>query len=190
MPNWCQNSVEFSHSDKTKLDELEKELQKEDGVEIFMHLRPYEGEWDYGWCSEYWGTKWEANVYDWSREDDNTIKVYFDTAWGPPLALFEFLSENEWQIDALYNEEGMCFAGYWNNYDACEYEYSGMSADEIEHSIPSDIDDCFQISQNRRDWEDENEDEDDEFTEEEKEQALEELKKDYENLLKDQTDKE
>ena len=142
------------------------------------------------WCAENWGTKWEANVYDWSREDDNTIKIHFDTAWGPPLALFKFLSENEWQIDAFYNEEGVCFAGYWNNYDACEYDYSGMTADEIEHSIPSEINDVFGIVENRRDWEDENEDEDDEFTEEEQEQALEELKKDYENLLKEQTDKE
>ena len=169
MPNWCQNSVKFSHSDKTKLDELEKELQKDNSAEIFMHLRPYEGEWDYGWCSEYWGTKWEATVYGWHREDENTIKIDFDTAWGPPLALYEFLSENEWDVDALYNEEGMCFAGYWNNYDACEYDYSQMSADEIDIEIPIEINDCFRIAESRREWEDENDDEydDDEMTEEE-----------------------
>jgi hypothetical protein len=191
MPNWCQNTVQFKNSDQSKLSELENELGKGDDAEIFMHFRPYEGEWDYGWCSEYWGTKWEARVYDWSRTDENTITIHFDTAWGPPIALFEFLAENEWEVDALYHEEGMCFAGYWTNDGAEEYEYSGMSADEIDEELPSDLNDHFCIAENRREWEEENQDDeeitfdDEEMTEEEKEEALKQLKQDYENLLKE-----
>ena len=51
MPNWCDNNVTLTHSDKAKIDALEAELQKPD-AEVFKHFRPYEGEWDYGWCCE------------------------------------------------------------------------------------------------------------------------------------------
>jgi hypothetical protein len=90
MPNWCYNTATVFHEDKTKIDGLEQELLK-DKAEPFNYLRPNPaGEWDYGWSCENWGTKWDVSMMDWEREDDNTIVMHFDSAWSPPIALYEF----------------------------------------------------------------------------------------------------
>jgi hypothetical protein len=60
-----------------------------------------------------------------------------------------------------------------------------MSADEIEESLPHELDEMFGISSNRRDWEDEQEDDDD-FSLEETDQ--EELKEDLDKWLKESLD--
>jgi hypothetical protein len=157
MPNWCDNSLTLTHSEKTKLDELEAELSKENDVQLFQHLRSYEGEWDYGWCCENWGTKWEARIIGWERIDETTMFVSFETAWGPPIALYEFLEENEWSVEGLYNESGMCFAGIYEDGSDSYYEYADLSADEIEENIPALLEDTFGMAQYKRDWEEEEE---------------------------------
>jgi hypothetical protein len=159
MPNWCDNSLTLTHSEKTKLDQLAIELDKGNDAEVFKHLRPYEGEWDYGWCCENWGTKWEARIIGWERIDETTMFVSFETAWGPPIALYEYLEENEWSVEGLYNEPGMCFAGIYEDGSDSYYEYADLSADEIEENIPALLEDTFGMAQYKRDWEDEEEDE-------------------------------
>jgi len=155
MPNWCDNTLTLSHSDKTKIDALEAELQKGKDVEILKHLRPYEGEWDYGWCVENWGTKWDANVIDFNRENDNTIFVTFETAWGPPITLYEYLEQDNWSVEAFYYEPGVCFAGvYTEGYDNF-YDYSELSADEIEEELPQELNEMYGISDQKREWENE-----------------------------------
>jgi len=157
MPNWCDNSLTLTNSDKTKLDELAVELDKGNDAEVFKYLRPYEGEWDYMWCCNNWGTKWEARVYGWERIDENTILISFETAWGPPIALYEFLEQEEWSVEGLYNEPGMCFAGIYEDGSDSYYEYSDLSADEIEENLPEVLEETFGIAQYKRDCEDEEE---------------------------------
>ena len=160
MPNWCDNTLNISNTDKSKIDALEAELQKKDS-EFLKHLRPYEGEWDYGWCVENWGTKWDANVVDYFRDGDNNISITFETAWGPPTVLYEYLHESDegWSIEAFYHEPGMCFAGkYVDGFDSV-YEFSDMSADDIEKEFPEELNEMYGISDYKREWEEENEDE-------------------------------
>lgn len=159
MPNWCDNSLTVRHADKTKLDELESELSKGDDSQLLAHFRPYEGEWDYGWCVENWGTKWEARVYGWERTADDTIFVSFETAWGPPITLYEYIEQEGWEVEGLYNEPGMCFAGFYEEGADNYYEYSDLSADEIEENLPTILEETFGIAQYKRDWEEEEEDE-------------------------------
>jgi len=138
MPNWCDNSVRLTHSDKSKIDALEAVLQSED-KQVFQHLRPSStGEWEYDWSVTNWGTKWEMSVIDWDRSEDNTIWISFETAWAPPLALYEFLHSEEWEIEGFYHEPGMTFCGcYKDGYDDY-YEYDISDLESLE-SIPSDI---------------------------------------------------
>ena len=140
MPNWCYNSVTISNEDTTKIDGLVAELEKED-AEIFQYLRPNPAaEWDYGWSVENWGTKWDTNVQDWTREDDTTIVMHFDTAWAPPITLFDFLVEQGWSIRAMYHEPGMGFAGcYEDGNDDC-YEYDYTNREDVEN-LPDYIQD-------------------------------------------------
>ena len=187
MPNWCDNTLNISNADKSKIDALETELKKDD-AEILKFLRPYEGEWDYGWCVENWGTKWDARVIDYFRDGDNSISITFETAWGPPLTLYSYLYESDegWEIDAYYNEPGMCFAGTWYNGSDDLYEYAELRADEIDEELPEELNEMYAIAQYKRDWEEENEEEDTEelgeYSQEEVEQALKEIKEEFDRL--------
>ena len=165
MPNWCDNTLKLSNENKSKIDAVEAELSKknEDGqliAELFEYFRPNPmGTWDYGWSVENWGTKWDASIVDWDRTDDENLTIYFETAWGPPLALYEYLISEGWLVEAFYNEPGMCFAGIYDNGADESYEYSDMTPDEIDDELPHELNEMYGISDMKREWEEENEDE-------------------------------
>ena len=138
MPNWCYNTATVSHEDKTKIDGLEQELLK-DKAEPFNYLRPNPaGEWDYAWSCENWGTKWDVSVMDWEREGDNSIVMHFDSAWSPPIAMYEYLNEEGWEVSAYYHEPGMGFAGRYDNGDDEYFEFDFTDRQSIEE-LPDDI---------------------------------------------------
>jgi hypothetical protein len=138
MPNWCDNSVRLSHSDKSKVDALLAALESEDKA-VFQHLRPNpSGEWDYGWSVENWGTKWEISVVDWDRESDNTIWIGFETAWAPPIALYDYLHAEGWEIEGLYHEPGMACAGIYKDGEDDYYEYDFSDLESLE-ALPEDV---------------------------------------------------
>ena len=169
MPNWCDNSLTLRNSDKSKIDAVEAVLADKENQQLFKHLRPYDGEWEYDWCCNNWGTKWESRIIDWERLDDGEIIIYFETAWAPPTILYDYLMELDegWDIEAYYHEPGVCFAGiYEDGFDSC-FEFSDMTADEIEEELPQVLNEMYGISDYKREWEEENEDE--EIYEEEQE---------------------
>jgi hypothetical protein len=144
MPNWCYNSVTVSHEEKTKIDGLEQELLK-DKAEPFNYLRPNPtGEWDYAWSCENWGTKWDVSMMDWEREDDNTIVMHFDSAWSPPIAMYEFLESEGWSVRAYYHEPGMGFAGRFEDGYDDYYEFNYTNREEIEN-LPEEIADFANV---------------------------------------------
>jgi hypothetical protein len=140
MPNWCDNLVTLRHSDKTKIDALEQELSKED-PRVFNSLRPIpadkEEDW-YDWNVSNWGTKWDASVHDWGR-DDNEIWISFDSAWSPPTTLYEFLLESGWDVSAYYHEGGMGYCGKFTTEDGDEYYEYDMSDRSSIEELPEDI---------------------------------------------------
>jgi hypothetical protein len=139
MPNWCDNTVRLTFQDKEALDVLEKELSNKEGDGVFQLLRPNPaGEWQYDWSVENWGTKWDMSLIDFNREDDNTIWISFETAWSPPIALYEFLYEEGWNVEAYYHEPGMAFCGSWIEGHEEFYEYDISDLESLE-AIPSDI---------------------------------------------------
>jgi hypothetical protein len=153
MPNWCANTLTLTHEDASKIDALEAELNRDDG-KFFEFLRPNpSGQWDYGWSVDNWGTKWEAEVNDWER-DGNTIMFYhFDTAWGPPVALYDYLTENGWEVEAMYHEPGVQCCGIYSSDggdDYYEYNFEDFSP-EGETDIPEELIEWAGI---RREYED------------------------------------
>lgn len=140
MPNWCYNTVELHHDDVSMIDALEAELQKEK-PEPLNHLRPNPaGEWDYGWSVDNWGTKWEMSVGDWERQSDNIIRINFDTAWSPPITIYEYLETEGWTVNALYHEPGLGFVGRFSDGFDDYYEYDCRDRDSVEN-LPQELQD-------------------------------------------------
>jgi len=46
----------------------------------------------YSWSIENWGTKWGAYSFSWVYEGDDHLHFTFNTAWSPPVPIFEELS--------------------------------------------------------------------------------------------------
>ena len=140
MPNWCDNSVRLSHSDKSKVDALEAVLQSEE-KQVFQHLRPrpedQEENW-YDWNINNWGTKWEISIIDWERQDDNTIWISFSSAWSPPLALYDHVYEHGWEVEGLYHESGCAFAGIYKDGNDDFYEYDFRDRASLEE-LPYEV---------------------------------------------------
>ena len=114
MPNWCQNNVTISHEDPEMMLKFAAAMKENKLFETFV---PYpNGEWEYGWCIENWGTKWDVTDGDFNLEEDNKSGMgFFDTAWSAPIGFYEKLTEQGFDVDATYIETGMCFAGSWSS---------------------------------------------------------------------------
>jgi hypothetical protein len=115
MPNWCTNSLTLTGK-KEWIDALVK-VSETDDKDIFMHLRPcvedaewYSEKW-YSWNCDNWGTKWDGNEVMIGSCDGECIELHFDSAWSPPITLYEYLVENGWEVKGYYYEEGMQFCG-------------------------------------------------------------------------------
>jgi hypothetical protein len=119
MPNWCSNEVIIS-GDKEEIKKLKDKAFKKnkDGAEIFQFNnlipRPKKEEknW-YNWNINNWGTKWDVEATS-HYEDETSLEMEFDTAWGPPAGVF-YQIKNEspsLQISWFYHEPMMELAGY------------------------------------------------------------------------------
>jgi hypothetical protein len=141
MPNWCDNRASFTHKDKEKIDLIERELMKKDNCQLFNALIPrpadQEENW-YEWNCDNWGCKWDATIIDWQRDDDNTLTVYMETAWAPPLKFYYSLLEEYYHIDAVYYEPGMGYCGWFDNGNDNYYEYDLGDKESIE-ALPEEI---------------------------------------------------
>jgi len=180
MPNWCYNTIQIT-GDTEKIDSFEKFLTENEGKDWFDFFAPCPEEltkqeanfqadspekqallekygytdW-YGWCIDNWGTKWNSNAIDWSREDD-TISFTFDTAWGPPIALFDEIQAQGYFVQAKYLEEGMQFTGQYDDGVDETYEYSDL---ESLDDIPEELVEHWNLREqmeDRIDWDSEDE---------------------------------
>jgi len=154
MPNWCLNKLTVSHTDKAAMDRFVAAYNKGQLCQEFLPLPEDIGDGWYDWCVNNWGTKWDvgadegtekeeryglkATVVPWN--DKNTIEAScsFDSAWAPPVGLYEKLVELGYDVHASYFEPGMCFCGVYHNGMDNYIEY--RSKDEIPVGIWNDFD--------------------------------------------------
>ena len=88
--------------------------------------------------------------------------ISFDSAWSPPIAAYEKLTEMGFEIRAFYHESGMCFAGIWEDGFDDYYEYGDMNSLEAADTLPEELDEMFCISEQMAEWEHDNEENNDE----------------------------
>ena len=188
MPNWCNNSVVLKHNDPAMIERARKAFNGEGLLQEFIPV-PQElrdtvsgsmGEdkreaheaqqkanvekygyanW-YDFCVNEWGTKWEIGADGNPAQDiPGGLMLGFDSAWSPPIAAYEKLLEMGFEIEAMYYEPGMAYAGVWENGHDDYYEYGGMSSEQIAKELPPELDEAFGISESAAEWEEENKEE-------------------------------
>jgi len=83
----------------------------------------------YMWCVENWGTKWDIGSDNNEVHGlnptivDNEASMTFDSAWSPPIGLYEKLHELGFSVEATYFEPGMAFCGLWQDGEDDYTEY-------------------------------------------------------------------
>jgi hypothetical protein len=147
MPNWCENSFTVSHKDPEMVRKFVDAVSEGNLCDTFLPM-PEElkettspspsnaaliekygaSDW-YSWCVENWGTKWDVCDGEafFTVEDETEASGFFNTAWSPPIPVFNKLTELEFDIDFLYKEEGAVFAGHYTSDSGdyyVEYDFS------------------------------------------------------------------
>jgi hypothetical protein len=114
----------------------------------------------YDFCVSEWGTKWEIGADGNPAQDiPGGLMLGFDSAWSPPIAAYEKLLEMGFEIEAMYYEPGMAYAGVWDNGHDDYYEYGGLDSAGIAETLPGELDEAFGISESAAEWEAEQEEE-------------------------------
>ena len=150
VPLCLTETMSGSYGDPVKQAELEKSQQD--------NLNAYNYKTWYDFCVAEWGTKWDVGGGDGYINDiDGGLILSFDSAWAPPINAYAQLIEQGFKVHAMYYEPGMAFAGVWEDGSDDYYEYGGMNSDEIEETLPVELDEAYGISQAVSEWEQENE---------------------------------
>ena len=186
MPNWCNNNATISHADPAKIRALaqainegkfcshvipvpedlnitagflgntdeQKELERKEQA----NLEKYGVKNWYDFCVNNWGTKWDVEAYDTVEVKNNTIEFGFDSAWAPPVGVYEALVNDDFEVVAYYNEPGMAYIGkYDNGYDEC-LEYGGETSATVRDVIGDELDDMYGISESMAEYEEQEKD--------------------------------
>ena len=186
MPNWCNNYLELEHDDPEMITRAKKAFAEGKLLEEFcpvpesLHIvagrvgdgdeqKKLEedtarniathgyGNW-YDYCVNEWGTKWDVGGEgDQATQVGPTdLRMNFDSAWAPPVPAMEKFQDLGFKVKLVYWESGMCFCGLFDENGDDYYDYSDMTADELEAEINPEIDECMGIVENLRTWEEEN----------------------------------
>jgi hypothetical protein len=185
MPNWCNNSVEIYHEDPAMIERVRKafndgrllaefipvpqslkivagcvgdpdeQKKLEEDTARNKEVHGY-GNW-YDYCVNEWGTKWDVGADGNPAQDiPGGLMLGFESAWAPPCAAYDKLTEQGFRIRAMYFEPGMAFAGIWEDGIDDFYEYGGMDSTQIAEELPPELDEAFCISEDVAQWEAEN----------------------------------
>jgi hypothetical protein len=185
MPNWCNNSVEIYHEDPAMIERVrtafndgrllaefipipqslrivagcvgdpDEQKKLEEDTARNREVHGY-GNW-YDYCVNEWGTKWDVGADGNPAQDiPGGLMLGFESAWAPPCAAYEKLTEQGFRIRAMYFEPGMAFAGIWEDGIDDFYEYGGLDSAGIAEELPVELDEAFGISESAAEWEAEN----------------------------------
>ena len=183
MPNWCNNGITLRHADPAMIDRAVKgkdgllmefiptPQELLDTVAGFLgedqraaheaqqraNLEKYGAKNWYDFCTARWSTKWDvggngeqADVHP----DGTVMTASFDSAWAPPIGVYEALVEQGYTVRAYYYEPGMCFAGVWDNgVDECYSDWGDSQG--AKDTLPEELDEFFAISESQAEYEEE-----------------------------------
>lgn len=151
--------------DDSNPDQIELERQTKANIEKYGA-----GNW-YDFCTSRWGTKWDVNPYspeDVVIDENGQVEFGFDSAWSPPMGIYEEMVEQGYTVEATYYESGMAYVGRCEGSpefgftDDC-YDIGGLRSDQVRDEIGEELDEEYGISECMAEYEEE--EESDEVTE-------------------------
>lgn len=186
MPNWCDNYVEVSHKDRSRMVLLRRAFRQgrmlsyihpiPDDLQITagrlgsddnpeqIALRDAEqrnrgrygyANW-YDFCVGEWGTKWDVGERGGdSKTGPLSLSLSFQSAWAPPIQIYEKMKDMGYEVHARYHEPGMCFVGAWEDGTDIYFDYSGCDSQTVRDIIGDDLDDFWAISESMAQYEEE-----------------------------------
>lgn len=141
--------------DDTNPDQIELERKTAENIKKYGA-----GNW-YDFCTGRWGTKWDVGDEHGIEMDEDGLgfRASFDSAWAPPVGIYEQLLEDGYEVVATYYEPGMGFVGRWDNGYDDHFELSGLNSNTVRDEIGDDLDDEYGISESMAEYEAEEEEE-------------------------------
>ena len=133
MPNHTDNRVTLYHKDSQQIDMIYNIMNTPDTplcqtlipmdeklLEVSGFSDDYKPQGWYGWRLDNWGTKWDIYDAHCDRIDANTLQLYFNTAWSPPMPIYDKLVDMGFEVTARYLDEGWGYIGeYVSGDDWC-----------------------------------------------------------------------
>ena len=128
MPNHCYNRLTVTTDNHGLLIQMRDAALMED-EKLLEILCPFTKEtdykYDYDWCVENWGTKWDIFDVDVISLVDDELELCFSTAWSPPVEAIRHGSDRYgFDFELTYKEEGMMFIGIALPLMATHYSYT------------------------------------------------------------------
>jgi hypothetical protein len=152
VPQELKETMAGSYGDEDKQRALEEQTAR--------NIEKYgAGNW-YDFCCGAWGTKWDVDCQGQVdlHPEGKIVTASFDSAWSPPVGVYQELVEQGYQVKAYYYESGMCFAGIWDNgSDDCYSDWGDSQG--AKDTLPEELDEFFAISESQAEYEDENREE-------------------------------
>jgi hypothetical protein len=151
MPNWAENLLILEHQDPAQIKAVRQAIEKGD---FFNSIKPkpnfgdnpeankvafgYEGWFDF--CCAEWGTKWDINKQycHFQDETEKTLAIVFETAWSPPLGIYQELHKRGFRVEAFWFEEAEGFCGQFFNGLHAHYNLP-ESAESARQFIPERV---------------------------------------------------
>jgi hypothetical protein len=127
------NNLTVEHTDPAMVDRFEAAYNRGETCNEFIPVPEDIGEGWYDFCVNNWGTKWDIGCENTRTHGlkptrvGNQVTVTFDSAWAPPIGLYEELDRLGFMVDATYFEPGMAYCGIWHDGEDLYTEYTDKS---------------------------------------------------------------
>lgn len=150
MPNNTDVRVYITHDSEKRIDDMEWVFNTD---EPFQHIIPMPDDIErgnltmderkatngrnwYDWSIVNWGTKWDAYQVRTQRISETELYIMLETAWSPPIPIFEKLEAMGFQVEATFLDEGHMYIGRYVDGVEELFDVDG----EIPHSLRDEYD--------------------------------------------------
>jgi len=152
MPNWCDNKISVKHENPEMIQRFDKAFKEGRLLEEFVPFP--NGTWDYDWCVENWGTKWDINggEFQIDENDPTSGSGYFDSAWAPPVEAMDKMTELGFVIELYYYEGGVGYVGKYTSEEGDRPYELDFSDPEWRENLSEDIIEEFVLEEEYQNW--------------------------------------